>query len=99
MEELPVPTIFYIMVAIQVIAIIVFFVMAYNISVIKKRLGVKDFDDYWEMAKIEAYIGNKEEARKNYLRARYMRTNKGFAPISFEQIDQAIAELDEKQTQ
>ena len=89
-------TIFYVMLVIQVIVIIVFFVMANNISIIKKRLGVKDFRDYWETAKMEASIGNKEEARQNYLRAKYLRDKQGFAYISSEQMDEAIAELDKK---
>ncbi len=55
---------------VQVIVLIVFFVMASNVSQIKKQISmnVKKFIEEGDM---EAYAGNKAKAREWYLKAIY----------------------------
>lgn len=59
---------------IQVIILIVFCVMASNVSKIKKYLTIGDDHPglrYRKMAREERYIGNKEKAKEYLMRARY----------------------------
>lgn len=58
---------------IQIITLTVFFVMASNVSKIKKhidpdkRAGIR----YFEMAQEEIYLGNKEKAKEYLLRVKF----------------------------
>lgn len=57
---------------IQIITLIVFFVMAGNISAIKKELTKSlETNDYIEKSNEEKFIGNKEKAEEWLLRAIY----------------------------
>ena len=56
---------------IQIITLIVFFVMAGNISKINKRIASISGEEYLRMAEEEKYIGDKEKAKEYLLRAKY----------------------------
>ncbi len=56
---------------IQLITLIVFFVMGFNIEKIRRELEVVSGQRYMEMAEEEKYIGNKEKAKEYLLRAKY----------------------------
>lgn len=57
---------------INIIVLIVFFVMAGNISDIKKMLSKGfSYEEYMEMSNEEIHIGNKEKARELLLKADY----------------------------
>jgi predicted Holliday junction resolvase-like endonuclease len=59
---------------IQVVVLIVFFYMAYNVSLIKKHLlkSRKTEREYMKMAEIEKYVGSKDKAKEYLLRAKYI---------------------------
>ena len=63
---------------IQLFTLIVFFIMASNISKIKKHL-LRMVDDggymYFNMAKEELYVGDKEKSKDLLLRAKYQYKN------------------------
>lgn len=57
---------------IQLIFLIVFFVMASNVSKIRKHLVAElQGKRYFEIAQEEIYIGNKDKAKEYLLRAKY----------------------------
>lgn len=57
---------------IQIITLIVFFIMANNVSKIKKILRKEfSFDEYIEMSNEELYVGNTTKAKELLLRAEY----------------------------
>ncbi|OLA94194.1 MAG: hypothetical protein BHW64_04930 [Candidatus Melainabacteria bacterium LEY3_CP_29_8] len=64
-------TILILSVAINVIVLIVFFVMASNIAKIRQRLENPPLIDIIHEADMEKYAGNKEKARELYLKVKY----------------------------
>lgn len=57
---------------VQIIILVVFFVMAKNVSEIKKNINRKpSIKEYLDMAGEEKYVGNKEKAKEYFLRAKY----------------------------
>jgi len=57
---------------VNIIVLIVFFIMASNVSAIKRELQKKlSFDDYIEKYNEEKYVGNKPQAKEWLLRAQY----------------------------
>ena len=64
-------TILILSVAINVIVLIVFFVMASNIAKIRQRLENPPLIDMIHEADMEKYAGNKEKARELYLKVKY----------------------------
>lgn len=64
--------------ALQLVLWIVFFVMAWNISTIRREVSYshEKASQYLEMAKEEIYIGNKEKAKEYLLRARMQCENR-----------------------
>lgn len=87
---------------IQVIVLIAFFAMAKNVAKIKRSMVIKDADYYIEVAKMEAYLGHKQIAIDNYMRAKYRYettdseigvNGSDVTKEAIEDIDKAIAEL------
>lgn len=86
---------------VQVIVLVVFFVLAANVAKIKKSITIKNGAYYLELAEMEAYVGNKQIAIDNYMRAKLC-YKKEYATVVdgdhilqsiLEKIDKAIAEL------
>lgn len=88
---------------IQVVVLVVFFVMAKNISTIKKHITNNlTVIKYTHMADEEIYIGNKEKAKEYLLRAKYIcevvYDGYGYIYIDGEKFDRIefIADIDKK---
>lgn len=64
---------------ILIVAVVVFFITANNISQIKKLLTPDEFGGYLDKAKEELALGNEAKAKEYLLRARYVNSQQKYS--------------------
>ena len=64
---------------ILIAAVVVFFLTAKNIAVIKKILSPDEFGGYLEKAKEELALGNEAKAKEYLLRAKYVNSQQKYS--------------------